>query len=220
MQFIKALCKEGSKCLLTTLFLGFGIALFISCGLGSDPVSVFLDGMNRTFHIPASLTDQIISLALLLIALMINRSSIGINTILQTLLIGICVEIPMRMIAPLEFATKALWIRFLMIVIAQFCMAFSYAWMQTFQMGMGTLDANIYKISEFFPVTYVTVRVCYDASFLLLGGILGGVIGFGSVFSLATMGLFTYYIRKFIDAFMETRYLRMHLEERKENKYG
>ena len=58
---MKKLFKSIIKGVLATFLMGIGIALFIACELGSDPVTVFLDGFNRATKVPVSVIDQIIN---------------------------------------------------------------------------------------------------------------------------------------------------------------
>lgn len=61
------------KVFCATCIMGFGIALFIACELGSDPVTVFLDGFHRKTGIAVSVTDEVLNLIILTLALLCNR---------------------------------------------------------------------------------------------------------------------------------------------------
>lgn len=187
------------KGFLATLLMGLGITLFISCELGSDPVTVFLDGVNRTTGIEVSIIDQAISVGLLVIAIFVNRKLIGVNTIINVLILGICIQIPMQIISLLNIAEKTVQIRFIIMLVGQIFLATSFAWMQTFTYGVNVVDAVFFAIMERFHVKYRVVKIIYDAIFITIGWLLGGIVGIGTIFSLLLNGFLTEKIRKIID---------------------
>lgn len=187
------------KCILSTLLMGIGINLFISCELGSDPMSVFLDGAHRISGIEISVIDQIICCILFLIGYIVNRKLIGINTIVNVLVLGICIQIPNVIIEPLQLANQVLWIRLLAMLVAQIVLAASTAWLQTFTNGIGCIDAVFFYIIEKTGLKYRSIRIMYDAIFIVSGWMLGGIVGVGTVFSLVTTGYFTEKIKEVID---------------------
>ena len=183
---MKKLFKSIIKGVLATFLMGIGIALFIACELGSDPVTVFLDGFNRVTKVPVSVIDQIINLVILFLAFIMNRNKIGVNTIISVLALGICIQIPTMLINPLKLALQATSVG---IVIGQLCLALSFAWMQSFKDGINALDCIIFKIMEITNFKYRTIRIIYDGCFISIGYLLGGVVGIGTIISLLTNGI-------------------------------
>ncbi len=181
---MKKLFKSIIKGVLATFLMGIGIALFIACELGSDPVTVFLDGFNRVTKVPVSVIDQIINLVILFLAFIMN-----LNTIISVLALGICIQIPTMLINPLKLALQATSVRIIGIVIGQLCLALSFAWMQSFKDGINALDCIIFKIMEITNFKYRTIRIIYDGCFISIGYLLGGVVGIGTIISLLTNGI-------------------------------
>ena len=70
---MKFLGKEIAKSFLATLLMGSAIALFIACELGSDPITVFLDGFNRKTGVSVGITDQFLNLFLLITGYLMNK---------------------------------------------------------------------------------------------------------------------------------------------------
>ena len=186
---MKKLFKSIIKGVLATFLMGIGIALFIACELGSDPITVFLDGFNRVTKVPVSVIDQIINLVILFLAFIMNRNKIGVNTIVSVLALGICIQIPTMLINPIKLALQATYVRIIGIVIGQLCLALSFAWMQSFKDGINALDCIIFKIMEITNFKYRTIRIIYDGCFISIGYLLGGVVGIGTIISLLTNGI-------------------------------
>ncbi|NME43683.1 hypothetical protein HF861_02135 [Faecalicoccus pleomorphus] len=186
---MKKIFNSIIKGFLATLLMGIGIALFIACELGSDPITVFLDGFNRVTKVPVSVIDQIINLVILFLAFIMNRNKIGINTIVSVLALGICIQIPTMLINPLKLALQTTYVRIIGILIGQLCLALSFAWMQSFKDGINALDCIIFKIMEITNFKYRTIRIIYDGCFISIGYLLGGVVGIGTIISLLTNGI-------------------------------
>lgn len=184
---------------LATCIIGFGISLFIECQLGSDPMSVFLDGVNRVSGWPIGWIDQVLNIVLLLIGYGCNKRYVGINTIINVLLIGICVELPHQLIQSLGLADSSLGVRLILVLVAQLAMATGLAWLQTFEKGMSNIDAILITIHDKTGIRYWLLRMGYDALFIIVGWLLGGTIGIGTIIAILTTGYFTEIIRKLID---------------------
>lgn len=187
------------KSIAATLLMGTAITLFVSCELGSDPMTIFLDGFHRMSDMEISLIDQILNILLLVIGLIVNRKLIGINTIINVLTLGICIEIPTYIINPMNLSSQGILMRILAMVIAQILLSTSLAWLQTFSKGISNIDAILFYIVDRFKIKYRIVRMIYDAIFLILGYCLGGILGIGTIFSVLTTGFFTEKIRILID---------------------
>lgn len=203
------------KSFLSTFLMGIGITLFISCELGSDPISVFLDGFHRISGVEISVIDQILNFTLFIIGFIINRKVIGVNTVINVLVLGVCIQIPSMIIEPMNLANQIIWVRIVAMVVAQILLATSFAWLQTFKNGISSLDAVIFYIIEKTGLKYRTIRIIYDAIFIVLGWFLGGIVGVGTVFSLLTNGYFTEKIRCKIDYIIERKQERRFKNERK-----
>lgn len=195
--------QEIVKCFLASLMIGFGISLFVASELGADPTTVFLDGMNRKFGIPISVTNQVIIAIVLILALLLNKKAVGLNTVLYVLFIGVCVALPEKLIAQWHVSDRGVVIRCIAIVAAQLVMSLGYGWMQTFAAGMSGVDAFLYGIVNRVKAPYAAVRTVFDLGFFVSGFLLGGIVGVGTIFSVATMGLFTSAMKKAILRFQD-----------------
>lgn len=182
------------KCILSfisTLILSFGISIFIKSHLGSDPVSVFLDGINKSFGLSISVIDQTLAIVVLILAVLINKKDLGMTTIISTLFLGICLEISENVVELLYIEDSEIYIRVFYLILAQLLMSFSYALTQVFGDGMTGMDALIYGLQKKTRLSYVVLKLLYDALLMVVGISFGGVVGFGTIFSLITMGYLT-----------------------------
>lgn len=187
-QWIQQVYKELPQCVIATFLISFGVTMFIGCELGSDTVTVLLDGVNRSFHIPVSLVDQALSILFFILAWVLNRKQLGMSSVINTLFLGICLELSNQIFTPIALAEQAMSIRIISIVFAQCCIAIGYAWLQTLSSGMGVIDALLYGISYKTHIHYVVLHILFDALCITTGSALHGVVGVGTIFSMLTMG--------------------------------
>ncbi len=172
--------------------------MFLAIELGADTLTVFLDGMNRYFGIPASVTNQIVVGIILVLALLLNRKAVGLTTVIYVLAAGVCIELSSQIVSYWSLSTQPIALRVAAMVAAQLLMAAGYGWMQTFASGMMSIDAFLYGIVERWGVPYIAARGVFDLAFFLSGWALGGIIGIGTIFSVLTMGTFTAGMKKII----------------------
>ncbi len=193
------------KSILATFLMGTAINLFVSCELGSDPMTIFLDGFNRTTGVELSLTTQVLNIILLIIGFIINRKLIGINTIINVISLGICTELPNYIIQPLNLASQEIFVRIFAMITAQLLLSISLAWLQTFNKGISNMDAILFYVIDKCKIKYRTAKIVYDMIFIISGYLLGGIVGLGTIFSLLTTGYLIETIRKIIDLIQEKR---------------
>lgn len=191
--------KEILFCLSATFCVAIGVCLYTECQLGADSVTVFLDGMNKTTGLSIFLIDQILVIIMFISAYFMNKCNIGVCTIIHTVTIGIFITFASSFITPLELAKQSFLVRCLCIILAQLCFAFGFTLMQKLSSGMATADAFIYGIIEKTHLSYVKIHFIFDATYFILGYLLGGVIGIGSITYVLTSGWLTFQIKKRID---------------------
>lgn len=183
-----------SKCILgflATLLMETAISLFLACNLGSDPITVFLDGFHKKTGVSVGVTDQFLNLILLVIGYVVNRKAIGIQSVINVFVLGVCIDVPTHFIKYLNLEELSILIRLVVILFAQACFGLSFAWMQTFENGMNPMDAIFFRIIKNFHCKYMTIRIIYDGIYLIIGFLLGGIVGVGTILSITTNGFFT-----------------------------
>lgn len=177
-------------------FIGLGVALFVEASLGSDTLTVLLDGLRESFGISVSLSDQVITLVIFVLAFIVNRKSIGIPSIVNVCFIGLAIEISYQLFPLTVLRFQPFLFRLAIICLAQLMMCASYGWMQTFRSGMSATDALLIWIKDKLSISYAKVRLIYDAICVVSGVLLGGTIGIGTLIALGTSGVITAFFTK------------------------
>lgn len=176
--------------LVAVCLTGFGVAMFISVNLGSDTITVFIDGIHSALGLGYGAASRVYNVLMLLIAFLVARKRIGWITVVFALLVGFAMDFFLDVLGPLEIAEASLMVRFGCIFIAQIAFGFAYALLIILKGGMNQIDAVAYFICDKLNIKYVYVRTALDVVNLVIGFALGGIIGIGSIIAMATTGIF------------------------------
>ena len=168
-----------------------GVTLFLLSDLGADPFNVLVQGLFRSLFAltgMAVLTHGrvhiAVSLLIILILLIVDRRYIKIGTVL-------CMPIIDFFTARLSFlpgAADTLPLRILMLVAGCVILAFGMTIVIRSDAGTGPNDLVALVISEKTGKKFGPVRILVDASFILLGFLLGGVVGLGTLICMLMVG--------------------------------
>lgn len=169
---------------------GIAVAFIITANLGSDTITVFVDGLHRTANISLGTASRVYNIFTLAIALIIARKNIGWTTILYALTVGFSMDFYTRLLDSYSIADYSFIIRILCVFLGQICMCVVYALIIKYRKGMNQVDAITYYICDKTNVSYIIIRTVMDVILLAAGWIMGGVVGIGSVFTMFTTGIF------------------------------
>lgn len=185
---------------IATLLTGFGVVLFIQANLGSDTITVFLDGMRQSFDLTLGEASRIYNIGALLLAILLSRKDIGWTSIVFALSTGFAMDFFEPLLLPFQITQMSFMMRCVIIVFAQLCIVFSFALLIRFGSGMDQLDAISYGVCRKTPLPFALVRTSMDIVLIVVGYLMGGVFGIGSIFAMMTTGYG-------IDWLLKTRWL-------------
>lgn len=172
-----------------------GVTLFLLSDLGSDPFNVLVQGVYRTLerllHLPFlthGRTHVGISLLIVLILLVIDRSYIKIGTALCMLFGGPIIDFFTMLLSPALGNLSSFIPRVLMLVAGCVILAYGMTIVIRSDAGTGPNDLVALVISEKRSWKFSVVRIVVDAAFTLLGFLLGGVAGLGTLICMFLVG--------------------------------
>ena len=76
-----------------SLLSEFGIGCYYACGLGTDPVSVFVDGVHNICGLSYGNISTICNIILLILIIIFERRYLGIGTIISTFISGPLIDV-------------------------------------------------------------------------------------------------------------------------------
>lgn len=164
-----------------------GVTLFLQTNLGSDPFNVFVQGLFRAIPWPewAGMTHGrvhlLVSLLIMVVLLVVDRSYVGIGTVLCMALGGPIIDVYTLWLAPFLNETLPLAVRVPMLAVGCVILAFVMTIVIRSQAGTGPNDLVAVVLSDKSGKPFGPVRIGVDLTFALVGFALGGVVGIGTI---------------------------------------
>lgn len=164
-----------------------GVTLFLQSDLGSDPFNVFVQGLFRGIPWPAfaamthGRTHLLVSLVILLVLLAVDRSYVGIGTVLCMALGGPIIDVYTLWLSPVIHGGLPLPLRPALLVAGCVILAFGMTIVIRSRAGTGPNDLVAVVLSDKLRKPFGPVRIGVDLTFALVGLALGGVVGLGTV---------------------------------------
>lgn len=164
-----------------------GVTLFLQTNLGSDPFNVFVQGLFRAIPWPewAGMTHGrvhlLVSLLIMVVLLVVDRSYVGIGTVLCMALGGPIIDVYTLWLAPFLNEKLPLAVRVPMLAVGCVILAFGMTIVIRSQAGTGPNDLVAVVLSDKSGKPFGPVRIGVDLTFALVGFALGGVVGIGTI---------------------------------------
>jgi hypothetical protein len=171
-----------------------GVTLFLLSDLGSDPFNVFVQGIYRALDrltgwgfLTHGRVHVAISLLIVLILLFVDRSYIKIGTALCMLFGGPIIDVFNTLLEG-PTAGASLPVRVCMLVAGCVILACGMTIVIRSDAGTGPNDLVAVVISDKTGKKFSVTRMVVDACFLLIGWLLGGTAGVGTLVCMFLVG--------------------------------
>lgn len=168
--------------------VGCGVALFLQCGLGSDPTGILCDGISRSLNIQFGHASMAYNVLLIVLALLIAKQNIGIGTVVCGAFSGYFIDFYYRILEPLQLNRLDFLLKIQLHFVGQLFFVLALAILIRFRLGMNALDAILYKAEAVTKIPYTVLRMSCDVFYTMIGFLLGGVFGIGTMVSALTTG--------------------------------
>lgn len=170
--------------LLIGLFIfGIGVAFLIRTDLGASSWDVLTQGISH--HLPLSFgTITVIMSGIVLLLWIPLRQKPGIGTISNALLVGPAVDVGLYVIPEVE----TMWIRVSFIAIGILLMGFATGLYIGSRFGPGPRDGLMTGLNRITGRPIWQVRVTLELTVVVLGWMLGGIVGVGTVAAAILIG--------------------------------
>ena len=171
-----------------------GVTLFLLSDLGSDPFNVFVQGLFRTAErathwsaLSHGRTHVAVSLLIVVILLLVDRSYIKIGTALCMLFGGPIIDFFSGLLQPI-FDGAGMGLRLSMLIAGCVILAYGMTIVIRSDAGTGPNDLVALVISDKTRFRFSLTRVAVDAGFALVGFLLGGTVGLGTLICMFLVG--------------------------------
>lgn len=165
---------------------GIGVGFIMLAHMGSNPATLFQEGFTKMLHLSYGNGAALANLIILIAVWIYNRKYIHIASVLAIFLIGYSANFITAFIPNIqEYQTV---MRMIYLVSGSFILAMGTKIYLLAQMGVGALDVLAEIIYDHTNLSEVSARYLCDGSFLVLGVLMGGQFGLGTIISLILMG--------------------------------
>lgn len=171
---------------LGSIIMSAGISFYLKAGYGADPLSVLISGLAKITGITYGRASASFMLMLAVLMFFLDRRRLGAGTIMNALLVGIFVDIFMLFdifaLLPLSFAP-------VLLLAAIVVTGIGLGVYISAGLGEGVSDAMMIYLHNKFNLQVRWVRMLMDFIYLILGALLGGQLGIGTVLSMLFTGI-------------------------------
>lgn len=178
-----AVVRARSPRLLLGLFLfGTGSALQVQAGLGLSPWEVLHQGIAARTPLSIGLASILVSLFVLLLWIPL-RQALGVGTVANAVLIGVFIDLVLFVVPQPE----ALAVRWLLLLTGIVCVGIGSGFYIGVHLGPGPRDGLMTGIARRGPSLRLA-RTGVEGTALVLGWVLGGTVGVGTVLFSVSIG--------------------------------
>lgn len=181
---MKKIIKKNLIVILGSIIMGIGVALAIKGGQGADPLSVFWDGLSRTFNITLGNANLLVSLVMLIAAVILDYKQLNIGTILNPLFLSGTADLIINKIS----TPDTFILQLLQSLIGVTLMGIGVGLYASADLGKGVYDAIVFSLVDKTKFKIQYIRNAFDAIFLLVGFLLGGSVGLVTLIAVLLIG--------------------------------
>ncbi|WP_196000163.1 hypothetical protein [Clostridium sp. 1001271B_151109_B4] len=186
----------------------FGVALFLKTSIGSDSFTVFTEGLatvlNKTglkdlsivhmiagrAEVTPGVANMIILIVLFIGILIVDRKRIKIGTLICVIGVGPIIDLGVKAVSYFPVESANIFVKMLLVLGGCFIIAVGFSIMSESDIGVAPNDIVPFIIKDKLNCQYRWVRIAFDATFLIVGFILGGKVGIGTIIAMLAIGPF------------------------------
>ncbi len=173
------------KKILTVVFAflcnGMAISLFILTGFGLDSISVFSAGLANVFHTTVGMASLGFYFVVILATFFVDRRYISGATVLSLIIVGPSIDLFTKVFSLVVTPDSDMQLRIIFFIIAYLSLAFAVALYLSVHFGISAADMIPVIASDKMHRQFRWYKVAFDVTVIVIGSILGGSFGVGTV---------------------------------------
>ena len=167
-----------------SIVMGGGIAIAMKGGFGVDPMALFWEGIHIQTGMSYGTANIVVSGVIILMLFFIDRSQLGIGTVVNSVLVSLSMDLISLM--PLE--SEFFLIRLFLLLIGLVLLAGGIVYYGSANFGRGAFDGLIFGIVNKTKYSIRMIRSSFDLILVILGMLLGAKLSLGPIVSVLTIG--------------------------------
>ena len=195
--FTKDFLLRFGVLMLGVFLISSGIYLFINSQMGSDPITVLIDGVATTFGLSFGQATFAINIGIVLTLLLLTGKKFGPGTILNAVFVGVYLDTLFFLFG--SITPELMFYRYLMLLVAVFSLGSGIAIYVSANMGEGPIEALMMVLKEKTNFSLKSVKISMDFCFGAAGFLMGATLGIGTVVGVVAVGPVTQTAFSFVE---------------------
>lgn len=178
------LLKKLMIIVMGSIVAAYGITLALYAGFGGATLAVLWQGIAKTFHLSIGMASFIVALAMILFALIYDKSQIHIGTVLYQIVYSTCVDL----FATCHVYSTHRWLNFFIMLLGVLLFAVGTGLYASASLGRGSYEAVTFALAEKNHWQVKIVRMALDILVVTIGALLGGKFGVCTIITVIISG--------------------------------
>lgn len=181
------------------LCIGLASSLFLLVDFGMDSLNVFNAGIAATFGISVGMANLGFYFLVIIVMFFVDRHYLSMATILSFLIVGPSIDLFEAVFSLVVSPDSSMELRIAFFFIAFLSLSFGVALYLAANFGVSAADIIPIVFSDKLHRQFRWCKVIYDASVVIIGILLGGAFGPGTIFVVLAAGPAIQYLRQGIE---------------------
>lgn len=173
--------------LASAMIIGVGVSFVVYGNTGADAMTTFEQGLSITLGISLPFAQIIANGFFVVLLFIINRKRVNIDTILCPLFISLGCKLTLLVLPSVD----AVVLRYIYLIIGVLIIGCGIGLGSTTPSGSNPYDGTVLELSERFKIKFSILRPIMDCSLLIIGILLKGSWGIGTIYAICTTGYFS-----------------------------
>lgn len=182
------------------ILVGIGAGMLVKTGYGADTLNACFTGIAKKCGLSLGTINTIFNASMIILIFFVRRELVGIGMILSVFLL----QLPIDLTISLYPASPNVFIGILSGILSLAVFSFGGSLMIESKMGSTVYDGLTLIMTDLLKQPFKIVRYFCDGTVLLIGFVLKGEIGVGTILSLLLMAPFIDLFRKIIGKYIIT----------------
>lgn len=174
--------------IVSVMITAVGAAVFLLSGTGTDPFGMLMQGVAKLVGISNGTAHIAINATFIVIILCVDRKYIRAGTFAALFVTGPMIDLVIRLLGGVLTPALPYPVRLVVTLASCVVLGFGLSGLINASVGVGGNDIIALIISDKLRIQFRWVRIAVDASFVIVGYLLGGVAGLGTIASVLLVG--------------------------------
>ena len=180
--------KRILVCLIANILIGITIAAMRVVNLGIDPFTSLIIGVSNLSKIPFRYIYPIINAVIIILIFFLNKTMIGIGTVINLLVIGPVADYSAALIENI-YNKQTFISRIIILIIALIIMSMNVSIYTSTNIGVSAYDSLFITINKKKPkISLGIARIITDSISMIVGIIGKATLGIGTLLNVFLMG--------------------------------